>query len=497
MTKHGGVHSCAKHPHPMRLSLALLTRMALHPVIVIGLASSVVIAGRDQIAAFARGTSLSPDKCGDLRSQPTSASLDALFGCKRSAVAVSIPQAPSGEAPQGCHITVIRRVPLAFGDGRTVHVNAEAVAVDSSTLLITGSPAYIWRTGARADDWRDTTTSIIGVLTDASGRSHPLPSPRRGRAAYAPRAVSAGKRGWHFVFVDTDRAASRPAAISDSAELWYGRFDGSAWQDISRIGVVHHAKVDAALSSDLIAEGEQLTFAFAFDKSTATNSNARGNQGVVLVRGRPGRWRFDTLHTKRGPNYVQLARSPNDGVLHVSIVQPYFDDAHVPRASSLFLSTYDSAWHQPRHIAGDGERPLLDPVIVPIDTGLVLLWRARTVPPRIEWAVVSGDTAEQVTATTVLEGSREFITVRLSSSMVLVLARDGASRDRIRAVIWRDGARIDLGTVMVPNYSYDPRAVAISSSDVLFISSDLAKTEREPPARTFINRLRVTCSGDN
>ena len=392
-----------------------------------------------------------------------------------------------------CAIVLTARTPITSADGRTFYINLQSIAHNGAYIAITGLPTFMFKAGVpplRGDP-------IIGAIFDSHGNARSIPAPLPGLRVWQPRIASAGQAGWHVIFAEVHNV-SRDSVTVDSASIWYGRYDDSGWHSVERIAVVSSAKIGAAFSPDIALDGHDILFAFAFDRRRVTHSNARGNQGVVMVHGGPGRWRFDTLQTKLGPNYVRLAAGIRPGSLHVGIIQPFFDEHLRPRASSLFITTYDSVWHEPKLIAGDGDRGLLEAVLIPQSNGLVASWwssQGGGLPVQVEWTrVPKNDTGVAKERTnTVVPGSEVFDAAALSDSAVLWIARDGTSRNTFHGTIVKGDVLTDLGSVDVPADLYHPRMIVMSPDDILFIASVLSKSAADIPAATYVNHLTTKC----
>jgi hypothetical protein len=276
-------------------------------------------------------------------------------------------------------------------------------------------------------------------------------------------------------------------------------FDGTAWRDVQQVITVRNAALEPTLSSSLLVANGELAFAFPFDGFEKTKSNAPGNQGVILLRRRQRRWIADTLNTSSEPNYVRLAAGPDSGVLTVAIVQPYYAERR-SWASSLFLAQYDSSWHSPTRIAGDGTHPVYEPSLIVRGRRVLATWAndpsGTGDSTSLEWTTFRG-TAQYRVPRRLASGTgvEDYDVVALDERLVIWFVRSGTSRKLIKVVLSGDSTMTELQDVPLPLDSPAPRAVAMSSTDVFIVSSGLAATPSEPAASTFITRLRLKCSG--
>jgi hypothetical protein len=275
----------------------------------------------------------------------------------------------------------------------------------------------------------------------------------------------------------------------DSAAVWYGRFDGARWHGLTRVAMAQHAFLNVQFSSDLGVDGERLRFAFAFDKSAATGSNARGNQGVIMLRRDGGRWSADTLHSRWNTTYVQISKAAASGSWHLAIVRPYAGESG-SGSSSLFLAAYDSAWGEPRLVVPGDSLPISEPSLTPLRDGLISTWRRRHVPV-IEMArVPTPMSAPDVS--TVFANTDDYGAVGLDSTTVLW--HTAVSRDTVRALLYQEGRLVPAGTVVV-NHDSDLRlAVPLSSREMILFTSRIRRAPAESPAITMVSRVTINCS---
>jgi hypothetical protein len=363
-------------------------------------------------------------------------------------------------------------------DGRTVHVAARSAAVSEGRILLAGTPILTWAGAPTIND------ELVGVVIDADGGGTPVPNPHPGRTPSDLHVASARDGGWHIVFVES--SAQSPLGPVDSGTVWYGRFDGDQWHGLTRAATVHHALLNAQFSSDLGVDGERLRFAFGFDKSAATGSSARGNQGVIMLRRDQGVWTLDTLHTPASPTYVQLARG-HGGSWQAAIVRSYAG-ASGSGSSSLFLAAYDTAWAEPRLLVAGDAQPISEPSVIAVRNGLVTTWLRRATPV-IEMAVAQPGVGA-ATISTVFASTADYSAVAIDSTVLWLTA---LSKDSVRAVLYRGGQSLPAGTIVVDHDSPLRLAVPVSPRDIVLFTSRVQRSPAESPAITIMSRVTIWC----
>ena len=402
-----------------------------------------------------------------------------------------------------CTVSVVDQQPITLTDGRAVLFDAGNIASAGNSVLILGTPMFVWPRGATKES-APVGDSAIGILRDGRGRVTIVPSPLGARHVYYPRAARADDSTWHVVFV-TGRLGAPGApnpAMFDTASLWYGRFDGRAWTAVKRIGSATDARLSTSSSSALVVAGRALTFVYSFDRSSSLKSNAAGNQGLVAVHGDGVRWVFDTLPTWEGPNYVQIASGPGSSTLTVAIAQAYFED-HRPHRASLFLAQYDSAWHAPRLMVPaiptlNGRYSVIAPAIVVTDQRIIIGWqtlRGNAIDTvQIEWAGLHS-LGDSVTPHRIARGLAfdTFGLVALTPQRFLWLTRDGDSRTSLSVFLTSGSETTALGSVSVPLSNFAPLTTALSDSTVLVVTGGIGMSASEPPATSYFTRLRLSC----
>ena len=429
-----------------------------------------------------------------------------LAGAGATSARIRFASAESVISADSCSVAVLDQHPVTLETGSHVSVDVSGVAVNGNTVIVVGSDTHIWPSGVA----RDSSSPIgertaIGVLRDASGRLSIVPSPMPDERILTPRVASAGSVGWDVIFVtmaDTARQVGRWL----NANLWYGRFDGRAWHDISQLGGVRSAYLSNNSTSDLVSVRGALYFAFPYDRTVELHASPAGSSGLVMLKRRGGRWTFDTLPTWRGPDQVQLAPNADSATVSAAIAQVFFEN-HRSHHSSLFVVKYDSAWHEPQLAVTDSstsQRYVADPKIRVAGTRTLVAWvtgpagAAFSARRNIEWAMVPSDVRALVARPLESKSLLDvFDLTTWDEHRTLWFLRDGDSNSQVRVLMTDTAATSDLGVVVAPLDNYGPIAWALPDHTVLLITGKRGVAEDEAPAATYFTRLTVSCSQRN
>jgi len=377
-------------------------------------------------------------------------------------------------------------------DGAAVSIDATDMAINDGEVLVAGTPTHVWpKENARPA----THPSAIGVLRDARGRFHLVPSPYPTTRVWYPRVASAGARGWHLLFVTGTEGAPGDAVAFRQAEIWYGRYDGRRWHDVQLVARARSALLDGVVSSWLRYDGDSLAFAYPFDRAMEMRSNASSNQGIVLLRRRSGGWRADTLPTWRGPRAVELA-ADGGGRLTAFIAQEGFEEGRV-RPLSLYQARFDGRWRAPRLLERADPLTVHSPIVATNGARRVLTWRQSTGDPSIVdyriGVIDGGDSLTHLGSIAARNAIDTPALVRIASDRALLLARDGQARDRMRALLVRGRATQDLGVVELPLQNFTLVAAATSDDRVLVATGALGARPEDPLASTLLTAIAVRC----
>ena len=230
----------------------------------------------------------------------------------------------------------------------TIVVDATGISVSGEAALMVGHTILWPRKRGASDDRR-----AIGVLRQPNGGLRLVASPIRDSILY-PRAAADGHGAWHVIFF-TGSERQNPGSV-DSAEVWYGRYDGSGWHDVRRVGALRMAQLHHQRASALVAPGNDLVFAMPFDAHRALPLNAPNAYGVVMLSRRSGKWRQDSLFTHDAPAAVSIGARRGQPAIDVGIAQEYFEN-HRFFPQSMFVARFDTGWHAPVRVSEGSTGP--------------------------------------------------------------------------------------------------------------------------------------------
>ena len=381
-------------------------------------------------------------------------------------------------------------------NGNIVHVAVQSLATHDGAIAIVGTPTYVFPRRDSAAGTAPAPDSIIGAIVRADGSVQLVPSPLPKRHIIDPRVTFDGSSLLAVFAESASRWEGAAAAELDSGILWYGRFAGGTWHELRTIARLRSAGVFATVSSDLMANAETLAFAYPYDRSGVLKSNGRGNQGVVLLRRVNGTWYSDTLFTEMGPNYVKLHRGV--GLWNGLILQPYFARSGRPRATSLFLAQFDSEWHQPQLLTGDGVHPLIRLMLTPASPlpsdsqGMIVSWELVGSERRIQAARIDSGVVRPLP---IADSSSGFQPIRLDEQRLLWLIGDPRHPEHIRAVMRYGKELVSAGSIVLPEGTILFRAAATGSAELVLESSVLGPMGTNPPGWTTITHAHVVCAG--
>lgn len=392
-----------------------------------------------------------------------------------------------------CSVATLSQTGLTFPDGRVAFIHVQGLASAGRQIAIVGSPVLALNPRGLSKSDPPRTDSLLGAIVQDGRIVALIPNPIDGRPVRDVRIAAGPSQDWHLLFVELLGDTSS-TVVADSVRIWYGRFDGEQWHDVSVASKAFSAKVNADLSTALITRGAELAFAYAFDQSRLRQSNARGNQGVVLLTRRSGIWRADTLHTVIGPNYVAMI-APPQGPIRVGIVQAYFDASGRLHGSSLFEAAYGTSWAIPRLVAGAGVATVRRPRVV-ASGDIVLTWQIAGTRPRLEWTALetSADSELPIRSTELSPYALDFDVVGLKDVGLVWLVPSVAEPDRITVLVRHEDRVHTGGTIQAPNTGLSFRAVALDST-IALTSAKVTLSTEVAPAQTYLTILAVSCHG--
>lgn len=393
---------------------------------------------------------------------------------------------------------------VSLRPGSSVTVDAGSIATNGQSLLIAGTPTHVWLSPSDRGAPPASDSAALGVIRDPDGSFRLVPPPPGKVELTHPRVASAGAAGWHFVFVAGKDGGTNPWSSVlkfDSADVWYGLFDGRAWRNLERITRTLGSSLVPGMSSDLVVTSDGLAFAYAFSRVRELQSNDRGNQGLVLLRRRGSRWLTDTLHTWDDPWAVQLTADAAGGVLAL-YAQVYFA-AGRPHGPALFLARHDSVWADPRLLfeaEGGYVRAPLAIVLRSADT--LVSWRTTIhgeEDAKIEWGILASEGPDgimrQIGPTVPTDPWDKPAMIPLTDGRALWLVRNGESQTELR-VFMANGSQVsDLGAIRVPISNGKPIGIPLPDGTALVVTIGLGGPD-EPPASTYLTQPAVTCAAE-
>ena len=395
----------------------------------------------------------------------------------------------------GCSLAVVSRRRLVLADGQVVHLATQSTARQDRTILLAGMPSYTWPAGATPGSAPQTRDSLVGVLVTVEGEIRGVPNPLPGRALSFAKVASAGRGAWHVVLSERLTTREGHEQATDSARLWYGRYDDRGWSDVASVGVVHGSYTAAEYTSDLVVD-EARALAFAYPLSARVGSAAIS--GVVLIRRVERGWSADTLRGTIEPRYTRLVPGPRPGEWTVLYVAQFFDNQQLINAS-LHSAVWDGRWGIPMVVARAAERAVVNPRSFLLHAGLLLTWFRRAeradsgTAPRIEWLMTArGSVRVPPRRGVAIIGSNEYTATALGADSVMWFARDGLAADRVRVAAFSGDTVADLGALRIRNETW-LTALNLAGDGVALVASELGKHPGEPPAASILTIVKPVC----
>ena len=398
---------------------------------------------------------------------------------------------------RACSAAVISRRRMVLADGQVVHIAVGSTARQGGAVLLAGTPTFTWAAGAAPGASPQTRDSLIGVLVTEAGEFRGIPSPIPGRTVEYPKVAAAGGGSWHAVILERLTTRDGHDQESDSAQLWYGRYDGRRWTEVSPVTRIHGSYMAGEYTSDLTASPDgNLAFAYALDAEIGT----RPVVGVVLLRRERQRWVSDTLGRLIEPRYVRLLPSKAAGSWTVLFVAPFFETGRLINAS-LLAAEWSGAWSRPAVIVRASERSIINPQSFALHRGVLVTWVRQAGrldadrAPRVEWSIAPATRppAESV-PTTAIAGTNEYTAITLGADSVAWFARDGLAGTGVRVAVFGTDSLVDLGTLRIRN-EVQLAAVGLSDARVALVTSELGTQSTEPPAASVLTVITPVCRG--
>lgn len=397
---------------------------------------------------------------------------------------------------KACTATLEASGPIRLRDGSTITIDPSSAARNGNRIFFAGTPTLVWPARAVRTDGPIGTHRSFGIVRHSTGTISLVPPPLPGVEAQHPRVASAGRDGWHVIFL-TGKQDPYTADFAQ-ADLWYGLFDGRTWRRVAKIASARWASLYPGVSSGLVATRQGLRFAYAFDMPSSPGPHLPRNQGLVLLHRTGAKWISDTLFTWDGPRTVHLLENM-DGSVTAMMSQIYFQNGRFP-GPSLFIAHHDTAWSSARLALDISPRYIMSPRHVSNNgTGeTIISWHAATPGVEredLEWGLLSASGSVRRTGhvgTVELHGDRPSM-FGLSSGRALWLVRDGNSRDRLRAVLGTPSDLDTLGVFKVPLDNSKLFGVSLPRDRVIFVSGRIGDLPSEPFGMSYLTIIAVRC----
>jgi hypothetical protein len=392
-----------------------------------------------------------------------------------------------------CEPSVVVR-PLALDASRSVTVDASSLVVTRDTLLVLGTPTLVW-TRARngAPTASANSPASIGILSISGSGVRLLPSPISD--VRYPRGARL-KHTWEVVFArdSQDNVPPRQQMLS----LWSGSFDGQRWSDVRQIARVGHQFIRADDGPTLVTLGDDLFFAFGFERPQKSRTTLR-NQGIVLLRRHSGVWTADTLETWESPTHVQL--SVNRGQLDVTFIQAYFEEQRT-WPSSVFTVTYEGKWGVPKRLVGDRALPqrwlALRHAVTQDGGGTTVSWQRKPFDSSVVSLIAQRFPLGRPPLPEVTIGDQQildnFAVVPLPHGGTAWFMRSGASRDSMVVTTANPEGRIARSLWRIPNHTMRPLAVLAGDSVALLVTGGIEQLDGQGVPGTYLSRVSIACS---
>ena len=396
-----------------------------------------------------------------------------------------------------CSVAVVSKRRIVLADGQILHIAVGSTARQDGAVLLTGTPTFTWAAGAAPGASPQTRDSLIGVLVTEAGEFRGVPNPIPGRTVEYPKVAPAGGGAWHVVLLERLTTRDGHDQESDSAQLWYGRYDGRRWTGVAPVTRIHGSYMAGEYTSDLMVSTDgNLAFAYALDAEIG----AQPVVGVVLLRRERQRWVSDTLGRLIEPRYVRLLPSKAAGSWSVLFVAPFFEDGRFINAS-LLAAEWSGRWSRPAVIVRASDRSIINPRSFVLGRGVLVTWtrqagrRDADGAPRVEWAITptTQPPSELVAATAIL-GTNEYTAITLGTDSITWFARDGLAADKVRVALFGTDSLTDLGTLRIRN-EVRLAAVGLSDARVALVTSELGTQSTEPPAASVLTVITPVCRG--
>ncbi|HEX6313880.1 MAG TPA: hypothetical protein VFZ73_03440 [Gemmatimonadaceae bacterium] len=388
-----------------------------------------------------------------------------------------------------CSTVVTTPWRLELDDGRIVSAELRSLAGAGTSTLALGRHAYLFPASADPRTPPQAVDSIIGVELDAGGRVAPVRNPALPGRVFHPRAaaIAGGNGAYHVMWVTGLDSVSHVPDPDEQVSLWYARYARGNFAAPQRVGSFRGARLHPEVSSALLDRDGELALAFPF---------ARGplDGGVILLRGRNGAWRADTLHTSYSPHAVQVAHGRRGMVAIIALT----DASRQMRHEALFSATFDSTWSRPILLAADPVHLVTQLELSRLGDDFVaswITWRIfDTTTSRLHWmrldATGRARSSGLVDAGT---GTYPYAMTLLDGQWPLWLYRGEPSGTTIALRLLRDTTLLRLPSVTAPFRNPVAATVAVSPTRFLVFTQKLPLSDHEPMAASFVTEIEIRC----
>lgn len=293
---------------------------------------------------------------------------------------------------------------LRTADGTELYVEANTAVAAGRSLLVAGSPTYVWRRSANGQYGDPPRDSIFGAIIHANDAVTAVPVPFAGRFFGDPRAVALADDRWGVFFFEFDRLRPRDGSRKATG-AWFGVVDRTGWHSLEAAPLPRPDSVHTFRTSSLVRlNGDRLAIAYIVDAPAP-----RLDYTLHLQRNARGTWTQDTIpHV--APASVTLVAVRDTGTV-AFLVAPGRPIVGPHDQNSIFRYERSPRWTQTRRIVEGGIEGVHGSAVhVDADRSYMYSWWrlvGDSTDSRTTGHVLVEDSTGHVLATGVLESSTE------------------------------------------------------------------------------------------